>query len=195
MIARNIGITLAILLLAVVAMGLYGLHLRKQALQLHASAAADAKPMAPPVTGPQQQITVFLPDDAKGALLQRQISATLPEEPTQRAREIVHVLIARWQEKDSLHPMVAAADVNAVFLLNNNRTAVIDVNGPFADQHRSGILVEELTLASIAKTLAANVQGVGEIRLVVEGKQRETLAGHADLMDSYPANVEWQVEQ
>jgi spore germination protein GerM len=195
MIARNIGITLATLLLAVVGMGLYGLHLRKQALQLHSSAATDAKPMAPPVAGPQQQVTVFLPDDAKGTLFQRQVSATLPEEPTQRAREIVHVLISQWQEKDSLHPLVPAADVNAVFLLNNNHTAVIDVNAAFADQHRSGILVEELTLASIARTLAANIPGVAEIRVVVEGKQRETLAGHADLMDSYPANVEWQVEQ
>ena len=195
MIARNVGITLAILLLAVVGMGLYGLHLRKQALQLHAAAATDAKPIAPPVAGPQQQITVFLPDDEKGTLSQRQITVTLPDEPTQRAREIVHVLISQWQEKDSLHPIVAAADVNAVFLLNNNRTAVIDVNGAFADQHRSGILVEELSLASMAKTLAVNVPGVGEIRVVVDGKQRETLAGHADLLDSYPANVEWPVEQ
>ncbi len=195
MIARNIGITLAILLLAVVGMGLYGLHLRKQALQLHTSAVIDARPIAPPAAGPKQQITVFLPDDEKGTLHKLEVTATLPEEPTLRAREIVHVLISNWQEKDSPHPIAAAADVNAVFLLNNNRTAVIDVNGAFADQHRSGILVEELTLASIAKTLAANVQGVNEIRMVVDGKQRETLAGHADLMDSYPTNVEWQVEQ
>src|SRR5512147_1280656 len=127
MIARNVGIMLAILLLAVIGMGLYGLHLRKQALQLRASAAADAKPMAPPVTGPQQQVTVFLPDDSKGLLFQRQVTATLPQEPTQRATEIVHLLISQWQEKDSRHPLAAAADVNAVFLLNNNRTAVIDV--------------------------------------------------------------------
>lgn len=193
--ARNVGITLGILLLAVVGMGLYGLHLRKQALQLHSSAAADARPMAPPVKGPQQQITVFLPDDSKGTLTKRAITATLPEDPTLRAREIVHALISQWQEKDSLHPMPPAADVNAVFLLNNNRTAIIDVNGPFADQHRSGILVEELTLASMAKTIAANVPGVSEIRLVVDGKQRETLAGHADLLDSYPTNVEWQTGQ
>jgi len=195
MIARNVGITLAILLLAVVGLGLYGLHLRKQALQLRASATSDARPMAPPVTGPQQQLTVFLPDDNKGMLLKREITATLPQDPTLRAREVVHALIAQWQEKDSVHTIAAAADVNAVFLLNNNRTAIIDVNGAFADQHRSGILVEELTLASIARTMAANVPGVTEIRVVVDGKQRETLAGHADLTDSYPANNEWQVEQ
>jgi len=195
MIARNVGITLAILLLAVVGLGLYGLHLRKQALQLRASAASDARPIAPPVTGPQQQLTVFLPDDNKGMLLKREITATVPQDATLRAREVVHTLIAQWQEKNSLHPIAAAADVNAVFLLNNNRTAIIDVNSAFADQHRSGILVEELTLASIARTMAANVPGVSEIRIVVDGKQRETLAGHADLTESYPTENEWQVEQ
>jgi hypothetical protein len=194
MIPRNLAITIGILLLAVLGMGLYGLHLRQQALQLHASANTDSRPIAPPVSGPQQQITVFLPDDAKGTLYRQQITATLPEEPTLRAREIVHVLIGKWQEKDSLHVIGNAADVNAVFLLNNNKLAVIDVNGPFADQHRSGVLVEELTLASIAKTLGANLPGMTEIRVVVDGKERETLAGHADLLDSYRTNLDWHAE-
>jgi hypothetical protein len=68
------------------------------------------------------------------------------------------------------------------------------VNGAFADQHRSGVLVEELTLAAIAKTLGANLPGVTEMRVVVDGKERETLAGHADLMDSYNTNLDWHVE-
>jgi hypothetical protein len=194
MIPRNLGITIAILFVAVFGMGLYGLHLRKQALQLHASAITDTRPIAPPVSGPKQQITVFLPDDSSGTLFRREITATLPEEPTLRAREIVHVLIAKWQEKESLHTISNAADVNAVFLLNNNHTAIIDVNSAFADQHRSGVLVEELTLASIARTLGANLTGVTEMRVVVNGKERETLAGHADLTDSYNTNLDWHVE-
>jgi hypothetical protein len=194
MIPRNLVITIAILLVAVLGMGLYGLHLRNQALQLQASAIADTRPIAPPVSGPQQQITIFLPDDSTGALFRREITATLPQDPTLRAREIIHVLIAQWQEKDSLHPIGSGADVNAVFLLNNSRTAIVDVNGAFADQHRSGILVEELTLASMAKTLGANLPGVAEMRIVVDGKERETLAGHADLTNSYNTNLDWPVE-
>jgi hypothetical protein len=194
MIPRNLAVTIGILLVAVLGMALYGLHLRQQALQLHASASSDTRPIAPPVSGPQQQITVFLPDDSTGALARRQITATLPEEPTLRAREIVHVLIGQWQERDSRHPIDDAADVNAVFLLNNNRTAIIDVNGAFADQHRSGVLVEELTLVSIAKTLGANLPPVSEVRFLVDGKERETLAGHADLTEAYSTNLDWHVE-
>src|SRR4051812_25368384 len=194
MIPRNLAVTITVLLAAVVGMGVYGLHLRRQALQLRESATRDTRPIAPPVSGPQQRITVFLPDDSKGTLSRREITATLPEEPTLRAREIVHVLISKWQEKDSLHSISNAADVNAVFLLADGRTAVIDVNGAFADEHRSGVLVEELTLASLARTVGANLSGVAEIRVVVDGKERETLAGHADLTDAYATNLDWHVE-
>jgi hypothetical protein len=68
------------------------------------------------------------------------------------------------------------------------------VNAAFADQHRSGILVEELTVASIVKTVGANINGVTSVRFLVDGKERETLAGHADLTDSYSTNLDWHVE-
>jgi hypothetical protein len=195
MIPRNLGLTIAILLLAVVGMGLYGLHLRKQALQLHAAAVTDIRPISPPISGSLKKITIFSPDDSSGTLLRREVTATLPDEPTMRARQVVHVLIANWQEKDSLHPISNSADVNTVFLLDNSQTAIIDVNAAFADQHRSGILVEELTLASIAKTVGANINGVTAVRFLVDGKERETLAGHADLTDTYSTSLDWRVSQ
>jgi hypothetical protein len=193
MIPRNLAITIVLLLLAVIGMGIYGLHLRRQALELHL-AVPDARPAAPPISGPAQQVTFFVPDDAKGILIRQNVSATLPEDSTLRTREIIHLLIANWQGKNSLHPIGSSADVNAVFLLNNNQTAVVDVNSAFCEQHHSGILVEELTLASLARTLAANIPGITQMKILVDGKERETLAGHADLTGFYPTNTEWRVE-
>jgi hypothetical protein len=42
-----------------------------------------------------------------------------------------------------------------------------------------------MTLASLIETLAANVPGVSKVKFLVDGKERETLAGHADLMSFY----------
>jgi len=36
---------------------------------------------------------------------------------------------------------------------------------------------------SLVKTLAANAPGIQRVRILVEGKTRETLAGHADLSE------------
>ncbi len=36
---------------------------------------------------------------------------------------------------------------------------------------------------SLVETLGANVPGIQRVRILVDGKSRETLAGHADLTD------------
>jgi hypothetical protein len=193
MIPRNLVITIAILLVALAGMGLYGWHLRRQAIEL-LKTSADTKPVAPPASGPTERITIYIPDDDHGDLVRREVSAALPPEPTLRAREIVRVLITQWQEKNSTHPIANNADVREVFLLNNNKTAIVDMNGAFADQHRSGVLVEELTMASVARTLGANINGLQDMKVLVDGRERETLAGHADLTEFYSTNLEWHVE-
>ena len=63
--------------------------------------------------------------------------------------------------------------------------AVIDLNSTLAEQHRSGILVEELTIASMVETLSADVPGSRAFKILVDGRPRETLAGHADLSGFY----------
>jgi Sporulation and spore germination len=193
MIPRNLAIAIVVLLAALAGMGLYGWHLRRQAVEL-LKTSAESKPVAPPVTGPTERITIFVPDDDQGALVRREVTAVLPPEPTLRAKEIVRVLITQWQQKDSTHPIGENADVKEVFLLNNDKTAIVDVNGAFADQHRSGVLVEELTMASLARTLGTNISGLQDIKVIVDGRERETLAGHADLTDFYPTNLDWHVE-
>jgi hypothetical protein len=193
MIPRNLAITIVVLLLALAGMGLYGWHLRSQAMAL-LKTSADTKPIAPPASGPTERITIYVPDDDHGDLVRREVSAALPSEPTLRAREIVRVLINQWQDRNTTHPIGNNADVREVFLLDNNKTAVVDVNGAFADQHRSGVLVEELTMASLARTLGTNINGLQKMKLLIDGRERETLAGHADLMEFYSTNLEWHVE-
>jgi len=192
MIPRNLVITILLLVLAVAGMGLYGLHLRRQALDLQQR--SDTRPVAPPATGPAEKVTIFVPDDEHGTLVRREVSANLPSEPSLKARELVRLIIVACQEKTSKHPLASAAEAKEVFLLNNNRTAVVDVNAAFADQHRSGVLVEELTLASLARTLGANLNGTSEMKLIVDGHERDTLAGHADLTETYSTNLDWHVE-
>jgi hypothetical protein len=62
---------------------------------------------------------------------------------------------------------------------------IVDTTAQFADGHPSSILLEEMTLASLMETLTANVPGITRVKFLVEGKERETLAGHADLMSFY----------
>ncbi len=186
MISRPLQITLVLLLAAVFGMGFYALHLRHLA-EVSQERAADLRPVAPPVAGPPRSVTLFIADDRDGLLHPLQVTIALPQEPSQRAREVLHALLMQYVEKSSPHPLADGADIKDVFLVNGN-TAVVDATAALAARHRSGIMVENLTLASMAQTLAANLPGILQMKLLVDSKERETLAGHADLMNFYPVS-------
>ena len=78
----------------------------------------------------------------------------------------------------------SGAEVRSVFLVDPG-VAVIDLNAAFADTHRSGVLVEELTVASLIHTISANTPGILKVKILVDGKDRDTLAGHVDLSSFY----------
>ncbi|SEF68941.1 Sporulation and spore germination [Bryocella elongata] len=63
--------------------------------------------------------------------------------------------------------------------------AVINLRGSFVNAHPSGVEVEQLTLQSIIGTLHANLPQIEQVRFLVDGQPRETLAGHADLLRLY----------
>jgi hypothetical protein len=65
--------------------------------------------------------------------------------------------------------------------------AVINLRASFVNAHPSGVEVESLTLLSIIGTLHANLPQIEQIRFLVDGQPRETLAGHADLLRTYPS--------
>ena len=65
--------------------------------------------------------------------------------------------------------------------------AVINLRGSFVNSHPSGVEAESLTLLSMVGTLHANLPQIEQIRFLVDGQPRETLAGHADLLRTYPS--------
>jgi hypothetical protein len=185
MIPRSLLIGVAILLALVVAMGIYLRHMRRQEAQFE-SLAASSPPIAPPPSGPTETVTLYVADDEAGILRARLAQIPLPGGRQQRAEELLRALLRIYQQPGAAHPVAAAADIRSIYLVDPG-AAVIDLNSAFADQHRSGIASEQLTVNSLVETLAANVPGVQRVNILVEGKARETLAGHADLTGTFDA--------
>jgi hypothetical protein len=65
--------------------------------------------------------------------------------------------------------------------------AVVNLTGAFAASHPSGLETETLTVLSICATLHANLPRITQVRFLVDGQPRATLAGHADLTRTYLA--------
>ena len=183
MIPRHLLIGMGVLLLAVLAMGFYAGRMRGRAA-MTSSPVADARPVAPPTSGPTERMTLYVAHDDAGVLRAEGANIPLPGTRQQRAEELLRALLEIYLSKDAPHVLAAGADVRAVYLVDPG-LAVIDVNAAFANGHRSGVLEEELTVMSMVQTLAANIPNVLRVKILVDGKERDTLAGHADLTATY----------
>ena len=183
MIPRHLFIAVGVMLLAVLIMGFYAGRMRGRAVQTQ-PVVANPEPVAPPVSGPTEKVALYVAYDDPGILRSQGAQIPLPSARQQRAEELLRALLTIYLSKDSPHPLAPGAEVRAVYLVTPG-VAVIDVNSAFANGHRSGVLEEELTVASLIQTLVANIPGILRVKILVDGKDRDTLAGHADLSDFY----------
>jgi len=183
MIPRHLVIATAVLLVAALGLSIYAWHVRKTVVSAPVS-TSDARPLAPPLAGPTQRVTLYVAYDEDGSLRPMSAQIPMPSGRQQAAEELLRALLSIYLDKNSPHPLGAGADVRSVFLVDPG-VAVIDLNSAFADTHRSGVLVEELTVASLIHTISANTPGILRVKILVDGKERDTLAGHADLSSFY----------
>lgn len=179
---RHLLIAMGVLLVAVLGLSLYAWHMRTAASAPVGS--TDTRPLAPPVAGPTERVTLFVAHDDDGSLRPTAALIPLPSGRQQRSEELLRALLSIYLDKSSPHVLGSGSDIRSVFLVDPG-VAVIDVNAAFADTHRSGVLVEELTVASLIHTISANTPGILRVKILVDGKERDTLAGHADLSDFY----------
>jgi spore germination protein GerM len=186
-VTRRILLMFLVLMLIAIGLGIYAWHLHTKVAR-EAQLAADQQQLAPPSTGAATPVTLYVASDEQGSLRRTQATVSLPAERSERARAVLRALFGTYLQSGSPHPIGPGADVRDVYLMNDG-SAVVDTNAAFANSHPSGVLAEELTIASIVVTLNTNDDGIQKVKILVDGKERETLAGHADLRRFYQAST------
>lgn len=195
MIPRYQKIIFWTLLGAAILMSIVLIRLRERAHD-RLLAAADKMPLNAPAAAPAETVTLLIANDSDGSLAPVEQKIALPEEPGARARILLQRLLAGYAEPHSTHHIAAGAGVEEVFLMPLPRQkdgsaaglmAVVNLSGAFVDAHPSGIGAETLTLLSLIGTLHTNLPQIAQVRFLVDGQPRETLAGHADLTRVYLA--------
>lgn len=182
MIPRQLFIATGVLLLVAIGMSFYLWRLRSSEIQ-NQNTPVVTQHVAPP-GGSVEQVTVWVAYDGSGTLRTQPVSIPISSGRQRRAVELLRGLVELYTAKNSPHPVKAAAEIHDVFLIDPG-LAVIDVNSALVDGQVSGVLAEELTICSMVQTLAANIPGLTRVKILVDGKERETLAGHADLSGAY----------
>jgi hypothetical protein len=171
MISRTQRILFWTLLVSSVVMAVVLLRMRERAMD-RLLASAGSMPLNPSAGRPVQSVTMMI------------------------ANVILQHLILNYARPNSKHPIADNKGVNGIFFmtlpLEPNQVipgtqAIVDLSASFVAAHPSGIEPETLTLLSILGTLHANFPQISQVRFLVDGQQRDTLAGHADLTRVYLA--------
>jgi hypothetical protein len=157
----------------------------------------DSAPTQAPQVAPAEQATLMVANDADNTVQPRILSLPLPQNPEARARAILGKLLDLYAAPDAAHPVPGgASSIEQLFLVpiadskgtaapDGSELAVVNLTPAFAAGHPSGLETESLTVLSICSTLNANLPHVTEVRFLVDGEPRATLAGHADLTRTY----------
>jgi hypothetical protein len=193
MIPRHQRILFWILLVSSVLMSVMLIRMRERAHDRLLD-VAGTMPLNPPTQSAAQDVIMTMANDANGSLTEEHQKLALPADINARAHVILQHLIADYALPGSRHPIAENSGVNEVFFMplsqkdgenQQGEMAVVNLSGSFVQAHPSGIETETLTLLSIIGTLHANFPEVTQVRFLVEGQSRDTLAGHADLTRIY----------
>ena len=198
MIPRHQAVILIVLVLASLVMGGVLFRMREKAHDQMLAGQDSAPTQAPQVAAPEQA-TLMVASDDDNSLRSQVHSLPLPADPGAKARAVLGKLLDLYAASDSTHPVPGGAtSVAQVFLLpvakagsapaardSGPQLAVVNLKGSFAASHPSGLETESLTVLSICGTLHANLPQVTEVRFLVDGQVRPSLAGHADLTRTY----------
>jgi hypothetical protein len=196
MISRGQRILFWTLLGSSVLMAVVLLRMRERAMD-RLLASAETMPLNPPNGRAMQTVTLVVANDMDGSLQSFYQNLALPPDANARAHVILQHLIVQYAKPSSKHPIATNKGVNEIFFMKlpleanqviPGTVAVVDLSGSFVDAHPSGIEPETLTLLSIIGTLHANFPEISQVRFLVDGQQRDTLAGHADLTRVYLAS-------
>lgn len=215
MISRAQRILFVVMLVATVTMATILIRLRERT-QDRLRALQVETPVTGPVSAPPESVALLIPNDTDGSLLETRRSLPMPQDESARARVLIETLLHLFREPKSTHPIAAlgvqgdggaaprqesggtSQDLDGIFLMPiphpkglppaTGVMAVVDFSAAFAAAHPSGIEPETLTLLAILGTLHDNLPNITQVRFLVDGHAKDTLAGHADLTRVYLAS-------
>lgn len=185
--SRAFKITLTIVLLTFAGGSIYFRGLHRQLLRLalleRSEDQARREVIRPLDTAPEEKkvkASIYWASSDNPLVLQA-VEVDLPAaaEPVERARLALDTLIASPPEPEQ-RTLPADTVLLALYLLADG-TAIADFSDALSGQTPSGIASEQLAVDSIARTLHAALPAAQRLRILVQGQEVDTLAGHVDL--------------
>lgn len=108
-------------------------------------------------------------------------------DPADFGKAVIDALI-EGPQKDLMRTLPKETQVKSVYITEEG-TAYVDFSVALRDHHPGGCHMEMLSIYSIVNSLILNVEQIKAVKLLIGGRETQTLAGHIDARFPFSANM------
>ncbi len=143
------------------------------------------KPPVPPLyklTDPPMTVKLFFPAvNAEPLLVAEEQTIFQSAEIENRAKQILQKLL-EGPHADTMLPSIPKDTKVQDLFVSAPGVAYVDFSNTISANHTGGVLNELATIYSIVDSLAYNLPEIKQVKILVGGTEKETLAGHCLLL-------------
>jgi hypothetical protein len=148
----------------------------------------EANPFKPPAaplfapTDPPMTVKIFFPTVGGGTLLSAEEQKIFKSaELSNRAKQILEKVL-KGPESAVLMPAVPKDTKLQEVFISSDGVAIVDFSNALSANHPGGIENEQATIYSIVDSLTYNLPEIRQVKILIGGAEKETLAGHCLLL-------------
>jgi spore germination protein GerM len=150
----------------------------------------------PPATGKytaakkkeKLEVTLFFSDANERFLIPEKRFIPREKEPEEQAQEIVKALLT-GSKTGLVGTFPEKAELQGV-KMEGGDTLLVNFRESLAENHPGGSAAEMATIYSLTNTLTVNIPVIKKVKILIEGKERESLKGHIGLKNPFTVNKE-----
>ncbi len=132
-------------------------------------------------------VNLYFSDKEKPFLIAENRALIFTDDPVAIGKSIINNLI-KGPKEDLMRTIPVGTKLNA-FYITENQTAYVDLTDTIKENHPGGVITEQLTIYSIVNSLILNIPQIDAVKILIDGSESLTLAGHVDLRFSFNANM------
>ena len=151
-----------------------------------------AIPPAISPSAPLRKVKLFFPSSRPGNLLEveeRYIRSS--DLPSEEGKQLIAELISGSRER-RLPALPSETGLRELFVTAQG-LAVVDLTRDASVRHPGGLTMELASIYSVVNSLTQNVGKIGQVQILIEGAEAETLAGHIDLSHPFSEDLSMTV--
>jgi spore germination protein GerM len=132
-------------------------------------------------------VHLYFTDKNNQFLIAEERTLSQTGDPIRFGHAIVTALIKGPRQE--LAPTIPQNTTLRALFITEEGTCYVDLSVDIQENHPGGVATELLTVYSIVNSLILNIAEIEAVKILIEGQESLTLAGHIDLQQPFEANM------